>query len=150
MPRLLIELPADEPERARRFWQELLETRLESRRPEEGRGWQTEYEGIVFGCTSAARAPATASRSPTSRSPTSLPPSNECARARREIVHPGERWVICRDSEGTPFGLDGSPQGVITAVTSVRVLAVGVNTRLRRISGPIARTWREYLVLPYI
>jgi hypothetical protein len=49
MPRLLIELPADEPERARRFWQELLETRLESRRPEEGRGWQTEYEGIVFG-----------------------------------------------------------------------------------------------------
>ena len=26
-----------------------------------------------------------------------------------EIVHPGKRWVICRDSEGTPFGLDGSP-----------------------------------------
>ena len=49
MPRFLIELPADEPERARRFWQELLQTTLESRRPEEGRGWQTEYEGVVFG-----------------------------------------------------------------------------------------------------
>src|SRR6266699_6209214 len=49
MPRFLIELPADEPERARRFWQEMLETTLESRRPEQGRGWQTEYEGIVFG-----------------------------------------------------------------------------------------------------
>jgi predicted enzyme related to lactoylglutathione lyase len=24
-----------------------------------------------------------------------------------EIVHPGERWAICRDSEGTPFGLAG-------------------------------------------
>ena len=24
-----------------------------------------------------------------------------------EIVHPGGRWVICRDSEGTPFGLAG-------------------------------------------
>jgi len=24
-----------------------------------------------------------------------------------EIVHSGERWVICRDSEGTPFGLAG-------------------------------------------
>ena len=26
-----------------------------------------------------------------------------------EIVHPGERWVICHDSEGAPFGLTGSP-----------------------------------------
>jgi len=26
-----------------------------------------------------------------------------------EIVHPGERWVICRDSEGTPFALAGPP-----------------------------------------
>lgn len=26
-----------------------------------------------------------------------------------EIVHPGERWVICRDCEGTPFGLAGPP-----------------------------------------
>jgi predicted enzyme related to lactoylglutathione lyase len=24
-----------------------------------------------------------------------------------EVVHPGERWAICRDSEGTPFGLEG-------------------------------------------
>jgi hypothetical protein len=38
-PRLLIELPADEPERARRFWEDLLETTLAERRPEEGRGW---------------------------------------------------------------------------------------------------------------
>jgi predicted enzyme related to lactoylglutathione lyase len=22
-----------------------------------------------------------------------------------EIIHPGERWAICRDSEGSPFGL---------------------------------------------
>jgi predicted enzyme related to lactoylglutathione lyase len=49
IPRFLIELPVDEPERARGFWQELLQTTLESRRPEEGHGWQTEYEGIVFG-----------------------------------------------------------------------------------------------------
>jgi hypothetical protein len=25
-----------------------------------------------------------------------------------EIVHPGERWAICRDSEGTPFALAAS------------------------------------------
>ena len=22
-----------------------------------------------------------------------------------ELIHPGERWAICRDSEGSPFGL---------------------------------------------
>jgi len=48
-PRFLIELPADEPERAQRFWQELLQTTLDSRRPEEGHGWQADYDGIVFG-----------------------------------------------------------------------------------------------------
>jgi hypothetical protein len=21
------------------------------------------------------------------------------------VIHPGERWAICRDSEGSPFGL---------------------------------------------
>jgi predicted enzyme related to lactoylglutathione lyase len=21
------------------------------------------------------------------------------------VVHPGERWAICKDSEGSPFGL---------------------------------------------
>ena len=22
-----------------------------------------------------------------------------------EVIHPGERWSICRDTEGNPFGL---------------------------------------------
>jgi predicted enzyme related to lactoylglutathione lyase len=22
-----------------------------------------------------------------------------------EVIHPGDRWSICRDSEGSPFGL---------------------------------------------
>ena len=24
---------------------------------------------------------------------------------RGEVIHPGERWSICRDSEGSPFAL---------------------------------------------
>jgi hypothetical protein len=35
-PRLLIELRADEPERAQRFWQDLVETTLAERRPAGG------------------------------------------------------------------------------------------------------------------
>jgi hypothetical protein len=25
------------------------------------------------------------------------------------VIHPGERWAICRDSEGSPFGLALDP-----------------------------------------
>ena len=40
MPPFLIEFPADDAERAQRFWQGLLQTTLASREPEQGRGWQ--------------------------------------------------------------------------------------------------------------
>jgi hypothetical protein len=53
VPRFLIELAADEPERARRFWPELLQTTPESRRADDGRGWQTEDEGSPFRLGSA-------------------------------------------------------------------------------------------------
>jgi predicted enzyme related to lactoylglutathione lyase len=25
------------------------------------------------------------------------------------VVHPGERWAVCKDSEGSPFGLAQEP-----------------------------------------
>jgi predicted enzyme related to lactoylglutathione lyase len=90
-PRFLIELPADEPERARRFWQELLETTLESRQPGQGHGWQAEYEGIVFGLHE--RGPGTGDRFSLPYFPvTDLAVAVERVRALGgEIVHPGER-----------------------------------------------------------
>jgi len=107
-PRFLIELPADEPERARRFWEELLETTLEGRRPEDGRGWQAEYGGIVFGLHERGTGPGDRFSLPYF-AVADLPVAVERVRAfGGEIVHAGERWVICRDSEGTPFGLAGS------------------------------------------
>lgn len=27
------------------------------------------------------------------------------------VIHPGSRWAICRDSEGSPFGLAASAPG---------------------------------------
>ena len=106
--RFLIELPADEPERARTFWQGLLELTLEPRRPEDGRGWQAEYEGVKVGLHARGAGPGDRY---------SLPyfPVTDLASALErvrllggEVVHPGERWVICRDSEGTPFALAAS------------------------------------------
>jgi predicted enzyme related to lactoylglutathione lyase len=106
----LIELPADDPERARHFWQELLQTTLEDRKPEDGRGWQTEHEGIVVGLHERGTGPGDRYSLPY------FPVADLASAVGRvvalggEIVHPGERWVICRDSEGTPFALAGPPE----------------------------------------
>jgi predicted enzyme related to lactoylglutathione lyase len=109
MPPVLIEFPADDTERARRFWQGLLQTTLASRDPEQGSGWQNEREGIVFGLHERGSGPGDRFSLPYFPV-TDLPAA--VARVRElggEIVHPSERWVICRDSEGTPFGLAGPP-----------------------------------------
>jgi predicted enzyme related to lactoylglutathione lyase len=109
MPPFLIEFPADDSERAQRFWQGLLQTRLASRDPEQGRGWQIEHEGIVFGLHERGGGPGDRFSLPY------FPVTDLVAAVERvrelggEIVHPGERWAICRDSEGTPFGLAGPP-----------------------------------------
>jgi predicted enzyme related to lactoylglutathione lyase len=105
MPSFLIEFPADDPERARRFWEGLLEIRLEGRQPDDGRGWQCEHEGMVIGLHERGSGPGDRFSLP--YFPVGdLPAAVERVRAfGGEIVHAGERWVICRDSEGTPFGL---------------------------------------------
>ncbi len=111
MDRVLIEFPADEPERARRFWEGLLETSLEPRVPGEGRGWQGQHAGIAVGVHERGSGPGDRFSLPY------IPVADLGAAVRRveslggEIVHPGERWVICRDSEGTPFALAGPPEG---------------------------------------
>jgi len=110
-PSFLIELPADEPERARQFWQGLLEITLAERGPGEGQGWQSTYDGIAFGLHERGVGPGDRF------SLRYFPVADLAAAVGRvqalggEIVHPGEQWVICRDSEGTPFGLSGPPPG---------------------------------------
>jgi predicted enzyme related to lactoylglutathione lyase len=102
----LIEFPADDPARARRFWQELLELDLRERREGEGSGWVAESGGVRVGVHERGRGPGDTA---------SLPyfPVADITSAMRKvedlggkIVHPGEKWAICRDSEGTPFALE--------------------------------------------
>jgi predicted enzyme related to lactoylglutathione lyase len=104
-PLSLLELPADDAERARRFWAGLLGVELEVRRDGEGDGWQTHSDGPEFGIHQRGSGPGDTF---------SLPyfgVSDVAAALERvealggSVVHPGEQWAICRDSEGTPFGL---------------------------------------------
>jgi predicted enzyme related to lactoylglutathione lyase len=105
----LIELPADDPGRAREFWQGLLGIELNARHAGEGRGWQAEQNGITFGLHERGQGPGDRFSLPY------FPVADLAAAVERvralggEVVHPGERWAICRDSEGTPFGLAGPP-----------------------------------------
>jgi predicted enzyme related to lactoylglutathione lyase len=104
-PLSLIEFPADDPERARRFWEELLGVELEARQDGEGGGWQTHSGVPEVGVHARGRGPGDSF---------SLPyfavSDIAAALARVEalggsVVHPGDAWAICKDSEGSPFGL---------------------------------------------
>jgi len=101
----LVEFPADDPERARRFWGGLLGVELRPRESQQGDGWQTGSGIPAIGVHARGRGPGDSF---------SLPyfavADLTAALARVEalggsVVHPGERWAICKDSEGSPFGL---------------------------------------------
>lgn len=101
----LVEFPADDPARARRFWSGLLGTTFAARSEPQGEGWETGNDSTTIGVHSRGRGPGDSF---------SLPyfvvPSLEAALERvtelgGSVVHPGARWAICKDSEGSPFGM---------------------------------------------
>jgi len=109
MPSALIEFPADDAERALRFWRGLLEGELTPRSGEAGEGWVHEGDGVRVGVHERGRGPGD-----TGSLPYFPVPDMDAALARvRElggsVIHPGERWAICRDSEGSPFALESAP-----------------------------------------
>jgi predicted enzyme related to lactoylglutathione lyase len=104
-PVVLVEFPADEPERARAFWSRVLAVELEPREAVEGHGWQTDSDAPALGLHE--RGPGPGDRfSLVYFSVDDLKAALARVRsAGGEVVHPGERWAVCRDSEGSPFGL---------------------------------------------
>jgi predicted enzyme related to lactoylglutathione lyase len=101
----LIEFPADDPERARRFWAELLGVELEARSDGEGEGWQTRSAVPAVGLHARGRGPGDSFSLPYF-TVSDIAQTLETVRARGgTVVHPGEHWAICKDSEGSPFGL---------------------------------------------
>ncbi|HSJ18764.1 MAG TPA: VOC family protein, partial [Solirubrobacterales bacterium] len=53
----MVEFPADDPERARRFWGGLLGVELDARAEDEGEGWQTPSGDPVVGVHARGRGP---------------------------------------------------------------------------------------------
>jgi predicted enzyme related to lactoylglutathione lyase len=100
-----IEFPADDPARARRFWAGLLGVELQARDPGEGEGWQTSTDGPAVGVHERGRGPGDSFSLPYFAVSDIGEALENVQVLGGSIVHPGERWAICKDSEGTPFGL---------------------------------------------
>jgi predicted enzyme related to lactoylglutathione lyase len=101
----LIEFPADDPARARRFWEGLLGVELQAREPGEGEGWQTRSDVPTVGVHERGRGPGDSFSLPYFAVGDMAEALENVQTLGGSIVHPGERWSVCKDSEGTPFGL---------------------------------------------
>lgn len=103
----LIEFPADDTGRALRFWSGLLGTGLEPRGEGEGRGWvsRTDDGGPALGVHERGKGPGDTQSLPYVEVDEMAPAVDRVKELGGTVIHPGEQWAICRDSEGTPFAL---------------------------------------------
>lgn len=106
----LVEFPADDLTRAKRFWAELLDVGLDERSPEEGSGVQTHSSGAELGVHQRGPGPGDRFSLPYFHVDDLSAALNQVVELGGEIVHPGDRFAVCRDSEGNPFGLAGETQ----------------------------------------
>ncbi len=104
-PLSLIEFPADDPDRARRFWSDLLGVELAQRSEREGRGWQTQTGGPAVGIHERGTGPGDTVSLPYFMTADLDAALVQVKALGGSVIHPGSRWAICRDSEGSPFGL---------------------------------------------
>lgn len=109
MPTPLIEFPADDPERARRFWHGVLGVELSPRATEAGSGWEVDDDGLRFGVHERGPGPGDTASLPyftVADLPAVLESVQELGGS---VIHPGELWAVCRDTEGSPFALAAEP-----------------------------------------
>ena len=105
MPGPLIEFPADDPERARRFWSGVLGAELTPRPREAGAGWEVSGADLRLGLHQRGSGPGD-NASLAYFSVPDLPAALQRVQdLGGSVIHPGERWAVCRDSEGSPFAL---------------------------------------------
>jgi len=105
VPLALIEFPADDPERARRFWSGLLGVEIASRTEGQGEGWQSSG-APALGIHARGSGPGDTRALPYFEIDGAMAEALERVQELGgTIIHPGDTWAICKDSEGSPFAL---------------------------------------------
>lgn len=105
VPAPLIEFPADDSDRALRFWQGVLDAELAPRPDEAGSGWEIERDGLRLGIHERGPGPGDTASLPYFTVADMKRTLERVEELGGSVIHPGERWAICRDSEGSPFAL---------------------------------------------
>jgi predicted enzyme related to lactoylglutathione lyase len=101
----LVEFPADDPERALRFWSGLLGVPLDARGDGEGSGWESRETTPAVGVHARGQGPGDSFSLPYFEVDDMATALEQVEALGGTLIHPGERWSICKDSEGSPFGL---------------------------------------------
>lgn len=109
MPRPLIEFPAEDPDRALRFWTGVLGVELEPRAEKAGQGWEGDADGLRLGVHRRGAGPGDTGSLPYFTVADMNAALERVAELGGTVIHPGDRWSICRDSEGSPFALATAP-----------------------------------------
>jgi len=109
MPAPLIEFPADDSDRARRFWQGVLGVELSPREGAAGSGWEAENDGLRLGVHERGAGPGDTASLPYFTVADMAAALERIAELGGSVIHPGDRWSVCRDSEGSPFALAAAP-----------------------------------------
>jgi predicted enzyme related to lactoylglutathione lyase len=108
VPAPLVEFPADDPERALGFWRAVLGAELKPRAPQAGAGWEAEDDGLRLGLHERGAGPGDTASLPYFTVEDIAATLERVRELGGTVIHPGERWAICRDSEGSPFALAAS------------------------------------------
>jgi predicted enzyme related to lactoylglutathione lyase len=101
----LIEFPTDAPHRARRLWTGVLDIELVERSGGEGEGWQTTSGAPALGLHEQGKGPGDTHSLPHMEVDDVEAATRRVHELGGEVIHPGAYWAVCRDSEGSPFGL---------------------------------------------
>jgi len=109
MPAPLIEFPADDAARARRFWRGVLDVDLARRSAAAGSGWETDTDSLRLGVHERGPGPGDTASLPYFTVANLAVTLERVRELGGSVIHPGERWAVCRDSEGSPFALASAP-----------------------------------------
>ena len=101
----LVEFPADDPQRALRFWQGVLGVELVARQGGEGEGWQNRTDATGIGVHQRGTGPGDTFSLPYLIVGDIAGTLQRVVELGGTVVHTRDGLAICKDSEGSPFGL---------------------------------------------
>ena len=81
------------------------------REASEGQGWQTHADAATLGVHARGRGPGDTASLPYFAVSDIADALQRVQALGGSVIHPGENWAICKDSEGSPFGLAQAPVG---------------------------------------